>query len=265
MKLLVLAATLFAAAPAVADAPNLVVSDHGKIYVAGKAIARGTQPAWNRDGTRLAFIRDGEVVVSDRDGTHVRRLTQRRPGLHWPANAPSWSPDGKRVAFTGTRDVFTVEVATRKLTRLTHSTQSWIGAYTPAYSPDGATIAFARNTDAFNSDIFLMRSDGTQLHRLTQSQGTHTKLGEEHGPAWTPDGKTIVFVSNRDGNFELYSINDDGAGERRLTRTEADEDMPRLSRDGKRLVFAAGRRIWTMALDGGAARPLGTGDSADVR
>jgi TolB protein len=265
MKLVVLAAAALAAAPPVASAPGLVVSDHGKIYVRGVEIARGTQPAWNRLGTAVAFIRNGEVFVADADGAHVRRLTVKRPGLHWPANSPAWSPDGARIAFTGTRDVFTVRLVDRKLTQLTHSAHSWIGAFTPAYSPDGRTIAFARNTDAFNSDIFLMRADGTHLTRLTRTQGTDSSYGEEHGPAWSPDGRRIVFVSNRDGGLDLYSIRADGTDERRLTGSAADEDAPRISRDGRRVLFVSGRRIVVMNLDGTGMRALGAGDSADWR
>lgn len=90
------------------------------------------------------------------------------------------------------------------LANLTRSTKSWLGNYTPAYSPDGRLIAFARNTDAFNSDIFLMTTRGTIVKRLTHSVGTDATLGEEHGPAWSPDGRTLVYVSNRSGkSWEL--------------------------------------------------------------
>ena len=255
-----------AALAPVAKAPGLVVAHGGGIYVEGREVARGDQPAWSPDGRHIAFHRNGEIRVVDRDGRNERRLTKRAPGLHWPASFPAWSRDGTRVAFTGARDLYAVAVSTGALTRLTRSAQSWLGNSTAAYSPDGRTIAFSRSTDAFNNDIFLMAADGKNLRRLTRSQGTDGRLGEETMPTWSPDGRTIVFVSNRDGNWELYAIRRDGGGERRLTRTpRSDEQNPRWSRDGTRILFVHDGRVATIRADGTGLRELGAGGAADWR
>ena len=80
------------------------------------------------------------------------------------------------------------------------------------------------------------------------------------------DGRTLVYVSNRDGNFELYAIGRDGKGERRLTRTpRSDELNPRFSGDGARLLYAHEGRVATIGLDGTGARDLGAGVWADWR
>jgi TolB protein len=261
---LAVAAAASAAQAPVAKAPGLVVSHGGAVYVDGVRIAQGTQPTWSPDGKRIAFTRFGEILVIDANGKNERRLTRRRPGLHWPASFPAWSRDGTRIAFGGTRNLFTVSVANATLKPLTRSPQSWIANVTPAYSPDGGTIAFSRNTDAFNSDIFLMAADGSKLRRLTRSQGTHDELGEEMTPAWSPDGRTLVFTSNRDGNFELYAIDRSGRNERRLTSTpKRDEENPRFSRDGKRIVYVANGRVLTSNADGSRVRVLGSGNAAD--
>lgn len=265
-----LAATGAAAARSpVAAAPGLVVSQGGTIYVTGTPVATGTQPTWSLDGSRIAFVRNGEIHVVAADGSDERRLTVRRPGLHWPASSPAWSPDGRTIAFAGTRDILTVRVADRVLANLTRSTKSWLGNYTPAYSPDGRLIAFARNTDAFNSDIFLMTTRGTIVKRLTHSVGTDATLGEEHGPAWSPDGRTLVYVSNRSGkSWELYTIGVDGRGERRLTSTPTpryDEDAPRYVHGGADVLYAHEGRIALVGADGGRVRELGPGASADWR
>jgi Tol biopolymer transport system component len=258
-----------AARPPVASAPGLVVSQSGTIYVAGKPVAKGTQPTWSPDGSRIAYIRNGEIHVASADGGGDRRLTIRGPGLHWPASSPAWSPDGRTIAFSGTRDILTVRVADGKLTNLTRSTKSWLGNYTPAYSPNGKLIAFARNTDAFNSDIFLMTTSGRIVKRLTHSVGTDTTLGEEHGPTWSPDGRTLVFVSNRLGrSWELFAIGVDGRGERPLTNTPTpryDEDAPRYVQGGKRILYAHDGRIAVVDADGTGVEELGLGTSADWR
>jgi Tol biopolymer transport system component len=261
----VVTATAATAAQApVARAPGLVVSAGGAVYVDGVRIAQGGQPTWSPDGKRVAYTRFGHIFVIDANGKNERRLTRRQPGLHWPASFPAWSRDGTRIAFGGTRNLFTVSVADAKLTPLTRSQHSWMGNVTPAYSPDGSTIAFSRSTDAYNSDIFLMDADGSRLRRLTSSRGTHEKLGEEMTPTWSPDGRTLVYSSNRDGNLELYAIDRSGRNERRLTSTaRLDEANPRFTRDGKRILYVSNGRILTSNADGSRGRVLGSGDAAD--
>jgi TolB protein len=256
-----------AAGQPIATAPGLVVSQSSRIYVEGRQVSKGTQPRWSPDGKRIAFVRDGSIYVARADGSKERRLT-RAGGTWFPANSPAWSPDGSRIAFGGIQDIFTVTVAGAKVARLTHSPKPWLGNFTPAYSPDGKRIAFARSTDAFNSDIFLVNANGTRLVRLTKSKGTDSRLGEEHGPAWSPDGRSLVYVSNRDRSFELYRIDVSGRSERRLTRTPSgayDEDAPRFSRDGKRILYTHDGRIAVMNADGTGVRELGLGISADWR
>jgi TolB protein len=261
---LVLVTAAGAAAPPVARGPGLVVAQSGRIYVDGRVVARGAQPTWSPDGTRIAFARFGLLFVVDADGRHERRLLERTPSLHWPASFPAWSPDGRRLAFSGTRDLFTVSVANGTIRQLTRSGESWRLNATPAYSPDGRTIAFTRSTDAFNTDLFLARADGSRLRRLTTSVGTEEHQAEESMPTWSPDGRTIVFTSNRDGNGELYAIGRDGRGEVRLTRTpRSDEENPRFSADGRRLLYTHDGRVATMRADGTGVRELGLGVAAD--
>jgi hypothetical protein len=257
-----LAAAALATAPPPASAPGLVVAHAGKIYVEGRAVARGAEPAWSPDGRRIAFTRAGEIYVVDADGRNARRLTT----MAQPGAFPAWSPDGRTIAFARTRDVFSVPSRGGPVRRLTRSPKPWLMRTTPAYSPNGRTIAITATTDAYNSDVFLMRPDGSNLRRLTRSQGTHDRLGEEHAPDFSPDGRRIVFVSNRDGNAELYSIGVDGRDERRLTRTpRVDEEAPRYSSDGTRILFTDDGRIAHMRAAGGDVRRLGSGTSADWR
>lgn len=168
--------------------------------------------------------------------------------------------------FGDVLDLFSVPVTGGIVKRLTRSAKPWLLNVTPAVSPDGRTIAFGRATDPYNADIFLMNAAGTALRRLTRSQGTHDAPGEEMMPTWSPDGRRLAFVSNRDGNFELYSIDRNGANERRLTRTpKVNEENPRLGAGGKRVLFVHDGRVSSMNPDGTGVVRHGRGIAADWR
>jgi Tol biopolymer transport system component len=88
---------------------------------------------------------------------------------------------------------------------------------------------------ASNSDIYVVRTDGTGLRRLTDGWGWDIE------PAWSPDGRRIVFVSTRDGRRNLYVMNADGSGVRRLTDDIAGDGAPAWSPDGSRIAFESSR------------------------
>lgn len=90
-----------------------------------------------------------------------------------------------------------------------------------------------------------------------------------HNPAWSPDGKWVAFESTRDGNFAIYVVRADGAGLRRLTSGEADDEQPRWSPDGKRIVFISQRdkrlQLYVMNRDGTGQRRLTGGEEIDYQ
>jgi TolB protein len=65
-----------------------------------------------------------------------------------------------------------------------------------------------------------MNTDGTGRHQLTSNQF------DDSSPAWSPDSSHLAFQSNRDGNYEIYTMNADGTGVTRLTNTPTDETGP---------------------------------------
>ena len=101
----------------------------------------------------------------------------------------------------------------------------------PVWSPDGRKIAFVRFRDG-NADVYVMNGDGSGQRRLARGvrRGHRTRVSQAiafaaPSPAWSPDGRRIAFVSNRDGNFEVYVMNADGSGQRNLTRSPANEGL----------------------------------------
>jgi len=104
-----------------------------------------------------------------------------------------------------------------------------------------------------------MRPDGTEVVRLTDSQGS------SYSPAWSPDGREIVFVSDRDRDADLYLMNADGSNERLLTRNDSAEDRdPAWSPDGRWIVFSSNRdsenfRLFLIDPYSGEVSPVTTG------
>jgi Tol biopolymer transport system component len=117
----------------------------------------------------------------------------------------------------------------------------------PAFSPEGRRIAFARQSGAGSSSIMLVNADGSGLVSLTPPAVTPTRNVD---PSWAPDGKRIVFASNRDGNFDLYWLRPGSSRVYRLTKTSAPVQNldPSFSPSGTAIVFSrSGDRATTAA------------------
>jgi Tol biopolymer transport system component len=106
------------------------------------------------------------------------------------------------------------------------------------WSADGAWLAFGVGAPfgagSEKVDIWKSRPDGSQAVNLTADSASN-----DAWPHFSPDGRRIVFRSARDGNQEIYLMNADGTGVRRLTRHEATDTMPAFSSRGDRVAFTS--------------------------
>ncbi len=104
---------------------------------------------------------------------------------------------------------------------------------TTDWSPDGRWIAFPRDTTPSNTDIWIVRADGTGLRRITRSPAT------DIWPSFAPDGRRIAFSSNRSGRAHIYTIRFDGTHLRQITSGLQDEDTPAWSPRGDELAYTS--------------------------
>jgi TolB protein len=154
-------------------------------------------------------------------------------------SAVSFAPDGNRLTFLrwlpDQKDNFSEIHITDKdggNDQVLYSTGE--KALTPVWSPDGSRIAFNSEGDRENG-IFVMRSDGTEVTRLTRDFGDATE------PVWSHDGTRIYFNSQRSGNNDIYSIAvPRGTGER-LTEDVGEDNTPAFCPVGNEVAFSSNR------------------------
>src|SRR5204863_124934 len=164
----------------------------------------------NRDGA-------GDIYVMNSDGSGVHRLTK---GLD-AANA-AWSPDGKTIAFVGDRegkaDIYLMNADGSGQ----HDVTPGAGVDDfPAWLPGGSKISFVRVVHG-KAGIYVMSADGTDQRLVLQDAKDF--IG---GYSWSPDGRKLVFGSARDqAAGEIYVVNADGRGLRRLTKNRFGDNGP---------------------------------------
>lgn len=126
-------------------------------------------------------------------------------------------------------------------------------ARAPSWAPDRSIVVFESSAEQAFSDLWRWQPDGTTLRLTTTEHGAFE-------PAVAPDGRTIAFVSSRDGNPELYLMAPDGSAPQRLTHWRRDDITPAWSPDGTRLAFLrreqGGERLFVLALPAGAEPPV---------
>jgi hypothetical protein len=123
---------------------------------------------------------------------------------------PSWAPDGHAVCFTGmSRGLTDLYIYDFNLSKLHRVTNDAYADLQPAWSPDGRRIAIA--TDRFSSDLNTLDIGPYRLALVDPESGTIEPLhafssGKHINPQWSPDGRALLFISDRDGIPNLYRL-----------------------------------------------------------
>lgn len=263
---------------AIPQASLFVVGPSGTAPVRLAAAAPRSTPTWSPDGSKLAFVREGIVVIAA-DGTGERRIVPCAPPACDGVGSPAWSPDGKRIAFwssqNGDSGVWVAPAGGGGPALLSRGLQV-SGA--PSWSPDGRELALFGRTDAGDGSapdsVLVVDAGNGRVVRTISQDGLD--IGE--GIAWNPGGDRLAVAGVRAGRRGpgIHLLDRDGAIVQSLDGTTAADSHPAWSPDGKQIVFT--RAVDERGSDGftgdlyvvdvsasgaGQARPLTSGPGLD--
>jgi len=208
---------------------------------------------WSPDGKNIAFaVKSGEsdaiVIVDVNSGS-----TEKLPFDLDAISSVDWSPTGDKIAFVGSKapqaDIYLYDLNTKQLENLTNDIFS---DFDPAFSPDGKIVYFTSergayltpsmiprdfdmiNFDYSQQDLYAIDITDKSVRRLTS-----TPHGDEGSPVASPDGKKLLFVSDRNGINNIYELEIETGATRPISNSLSGVYQLSLSRDGSKLAFAS--------------------------
>lgn len=215
---------------------------------AGRRMGPATAVRWTSSDPAIVRVgNDGTVEAIDMGSAVV------------VATTPAGPADSARVFVTGellvssnrsgSFDVYAVDRShPARLRRIVATPGQDLGA---VYAPDGLSIAYVSDVEG-NNELYVADADGSNPRRLT------TTSGAEGAPAWTPDGRRLVYQLT-DGRPQIWIINADGTAARQLTQDGANHE-PAVSADGRTIAYTRRDRdakLYLMDLDGTNQRAVG--------
>jgi eukaryotic-like serine/threonine-protein kinase len=242
------------------------------IPLSDDSLAVETEPRWSPDGSTLMFLTRGGVSVASALGGNLRPVVA--PTLRRGVTTAAWSPDGREIAFVRDDSLQVMPLSGGSARLLATGAD----LHSCSWSPEGRWIVcVSLNAESIRpgsgfgnlapSAILLVPATGGEPVRLLEPKAFN------QSPVWSPDGRQLLFLSNRDGPRDIYAMTLSKAGRPRGEPTRLTTGMGALSialaADGRRLVYdvySARANIWSLAIPSGApvtadaATPLTSGN-----
>jgi len=216
-------------------------------------------PAYSPNATFIAFQGEngeqfGDIFRIPPSGGGETLLTPNTPRND--DIEPAVSPDNTRIAFSSDRNgnpnIYTMNASDGSDVR--QLTTDAGADVEPAYTPDGHIVYLAKRDSG--SGFFIMNADGSNQQRLT----TSTAIDEF--PAVSPSGDRIAFDSNRNGDFQIFTMRLDGSDVRQFSNVLGMH--PTYSPDGQWIAFSSNGNIVALPVHGGALVHITVGTSTDL-
>ncbi len=250
------------------DGTQIVFSFQGDLWQVpsngGEAIRLTAHPAydylptWSPDGKRLAFSSDRygneDVFVLDFE---TRKVTQLTYFTNYD-RVTGWTPDGQSVLFYSRRNFYYHRIPVTYTVPLHGGTPRELlptYAYRGRLSPDGRYFVFVKGADlwfrqhyrgASNMDLWLY---DFKTHTYTQLT---TFEGNDLDPVWAPDSRTIYFVSDRDGTYNLFRLTLPNKQIQQITFFKKEGiRAPGIAANGSLIAFEKGFELWALPLPQG--------------
>jgi Tol biopolymer transport system component len=229
-------------------------------FVSDKGFLGVKSLKWIKDGSGVVLVGKANLAENSQvwhlsyPGGEARQITSDTTDY----GSVSISADGGSMVATRVDVIssfWAINTNTREMKQLTSENKNLLGHGGLSQMPDGK-ILYAKQTGR-EINIFSMDENGAGEKQLTSGSGFN------QSPLSTPDGKYIVFISNRAGTISIYRMNADGSGPIPLTQAENAMDLqPQISKDGRNVIFVrqssdGGKaNLMKVSIDGGAAVPL---------
>ena len=173
--------------------------------------------------------------------------------------APNWSPDGETLIYNSNGLLYKIS-AHGGVPELIPTGFAKKVNNDHGISPDGTYLVISDNTETGKSLIYSLPITGGNPKKITP-------IGPSYWHGWSPDGKTLAYCAERNGNYDIYTIPFAGGEETRLTTATGLDDGPDYSPDGQFIYFNSERtgtmQIWRMKTDGSSQEQLTTDEYND--
>jgi eukaryotic-like serine/threonine-protein kinase len=199
------------------------------------------RPRWSPKNDQIVFSRgirfSQDIWSTPPLGGTLRKIIEG-------GRNPNWSWDGTRLVYEKDDEVWTARADGTEQRKVegVPPVDFLLAERMPAFSPDGSLIAFFQCTKGPHGDIWVIPSAGGQPRQLT--------FDDHFGgtPAWTPDGRFVVFSSLRSGSRTLWRIATTGGRPEPLFQGAGEDTDPEISRDGTKLIYTNTRNGFVLTL-----------------